>query len=327
MRTDPIDAVITWVDGSDKRHAQKLADYCAEQGIDRKIEAAAPTRFNERGELHYCVHSLLRFAPWIRTIYIVTDEQIPPIIESLRDTNFADKIKLIDHRAIFSGYEAHLPTFNSLSIETLLWRIEGIANRFIYLNDDFSLIRPVKPEDFFRDDKLVLRGSWKVQMAKKWRNYWKKMLKPQSTPPKNAHRAVQEKSAQLAGFNKHFFHLPHAPYPALKSTFESYFSAHPDLFVENLRYPLRDHRQYWPLSLAQHIEIQRNNVIFDKTSEVITIHGGCHSFEKIKAQLARADKQLNIPFICLQSIDEAPESTQKYLLEWLETRIAPGLYP
>lgn len=322
---EPVDAVITWVDGSDSEHAKKLANYCAKLGI-KKSEGAAPTRFNDRGELVYCVRSLLRFAPWIRTIYIVTDAQIPPIIKNLQGTKDAEKLKLIDHRDIFAGYENHLPTFNSLSIETVLWRIEGLANHFIYLNDDFSLIRPVSQDDFFRDNKLVLRGNWKVQLEKKWRNYWKKMARPflkekQPAIPKNAHRAVQEKSAQLAGFTKHFFHLPHAPYPAMRTTFERYFSEHPQFLSENLSYPLRDHKQYWPFSLAQHLEIQRKNIIFDNSLGVITINGACHSLEQIKAKLAKADRKNNIPFICIQSIDEADEQTQRFVFEWLDRKI------
>jgi hypothetical protein len=268
----------------------------------------------------------LRFAPWLRTIYIVTDAQTPPIFEELGGTKDAEKLKLIDHHDIFSGFENHLPTFNSLSIETVLWRIEGIANQFIYLNDDFSLIRPVSQDDFFRNNKLVLRGDWKVQMEKKWRNYWQKIAKPFLKPaqpaiPKNAHRAVQEKSAKLAGLAKHFFHLPHAPYPVMRTTFERYFSEHPQLLSENLSYPLRDHRQFWPISLAQHLEIQKKNVIFDNSLAVITINGACHSLKTIKERLAKADKRANIPFICIQSIDEAPESTQKFVFEWLDKKI------
>ena len=55
-----VDAVITWVDGSDPNHAQKLRQF-----FD-SIEAEAPasTRFANTGEIEYCAVSILKFAPW-----------------------------------------------------------------------------------------------------------------------------------------------------------------------------------------------------------------------------------------------------------------------
>lgn len=317
-----IDAVITWVDGSDKAHAEKLANFCRQRSIERG-EGAAPTRFNERGELSYCVMSLLRFAPWLRTIFIVTDNQIPPIIKQLQGTTYATKIKLIDHREIFCGFENYLPTFNSLTIESVLWRIPEITEQFIYLNDDFSLIRPVAEEDFFRNNKLVLRGEWKVQWQHKWYNRLKKLISrtQQHFPINNSHRTIQERSAQLVGFTKHFFHLPHAPYPLKKTLFADYFHEHPQRLTENLSYPLRDSQQFWPISVIQHLEIHKKNVFYDSSLEVITVNGACHSLTKIKSRLARADKKNNIPFICLQSVDQAPEPTQKLLFNWLDQKI------
>jgi len=47
------------------------------------------------------------------------------------------------------GGHEQLPTFNSLAIETMLWRIEGLADRFLYFNDDMMPVGPVKPADFF----------------------------------------------------------------------------------------------------------------------------------------------------------------------------------
>ena len=324
MINDPIDAVITWVDGNDKAHEEKLISYCKLKGIQRS-EAAAPTRFDQRGEIVYCLMSLLRFAPWLRTIYIVTDAQRPSILEQLKGTPYEKKIKIIDHQDIFQGLENYLPTFNSLSIESVLWRIEGISDNFIYLNDDFSLIRPVSCEDFFRDNKLVLRGSWKVQSEKKWQNYWRRvtnyLMKTSFPIARDAHRAVQENSAQLAGWDKHFFHLPHAPYPVKKATLETYFQTFPEALAKNVSYPLRDSQQFWSISLAQHLEIQKENVFFDHSLESITVNGAYHSLAKIKHQLQRANKREEVRFICFQSIDAAPETTQQLLFDWLDKKI------
>ena len=43
----------------------------------------------------------------------------------------------------------------------MLWRIEGLADRFVYFNDDMMLVGPVEPTDFFSNEgKVNLRGRW-----------------------------------------------------------------------------------------------------------------------------------------------------------------------
>lgn len=68
-------------------------------GISRH-EGAAPTRFIECGELDYCIGSLLQFAPWLRTIFIVTDSQTPAILQKLQGSPYEHQVKLVDHRDI-----------------------------------------------------------------------------------------------------------------------------------------------------------------------------------------------------------------------------------
>ncbi|WP_419420263.1 Stealth CR1 domain-containing protein [Legionella sp. D16C41] len=323
--SEPIDAVITWVDGQDKIHQKKLAETLKNLGIQQRPVAAEPTRFNECGELNYCLQSLSRFAPWLRTIYIVTDEQIPPIVQQLEDKIFIQKIKIIDHREIFAGFEDQLPTFNSVAIETVLWRIKGLANRFIYVNDDCALVRPMAPEDFFKGNKVVLRGEWKTQTSKKWQNYLYKLKasllhQPVKLLACSQHRTLQENSAKLAGWEKRFFHLPHVPFPLKRSTFESFFKQHPHLLINNISYPLRDPKQYWPISLAYHLEIKNANIVYDNSLQAITVNGACHSLKKIKQRLKHVTKK-NIAFICMQSIDLAPPSTQRWMLNWLNDKI------
>lgn len=322
---EPVDAVITWVDGTDKTHVNKLANYFAHRGIIRP-EAAAPTRYNQCGEIAYCVHSILCFAPWIRTIYIVTDAQTPPIMEKLKGTPYASKVKLIDHRDIFRGYEQYLPTFNSLTIEMMLWRIDGLSENFIYLNDDCAIIRPVLYEDFFRGDKLVLRGHWKVQTDRKLKNYLKRFInyllgRPKCIVKQDLVRTVQENSAKLAGWYKYCFHFPHAPFALQKKLFADYFLAHPEEVSKNISYAIRDHQQFWLISLLLHLEIKQKNVIFDNALEAVAVNGAFHSLKKIKRRLALAEKKDNVAFICMQSVDAASEKVQNMMLNWLDNKI------
>lgn len=135
----PIDVVYTWVDSDDPAWQARFAKHV---GRPTKSTHASELRYLSRDELRYSLRSVLKYAPWVRNIYVVTDNQRP---EWLVET---DRVKLVDHREIFPDPSV-LPVFNSHAIESCLHRIPGLAERFIYFNDDVFLGRPVTPADFF----------------------------------------------------------------------------------------------------------------------------------------------------------------------------------
>lgn len=327
---EPIDVVITWVDGYDPVHQAKLNKYLLAMGGERP-ESAAPTRFNSCGELDYCVRSIMRYAPWVRTIYIVTDAQVPTIIQAVEGTPFEGRVILVDHRDIFVNVEQCLPTFNSLSIESVLWRIKGLSNRFIYFNDDTFLVRPVVEEDFFKGDTVILRGEWKTMSDRKWRSVIRQKLSKlrqwlgiqSNVRSLNAHRQLQENSAKLMGQTKRFFHLHHAPCPLKKSTFEHFFASNPNYLEENTSYRLRDPQQFWPIAVANYLEMQQETAQIDNTLKAVMVNGACHSMQKIKQRLVFTDKDARVAFMCMQSLDEAPAATQTMLLRWILRRVFP----
>ena len=145
--TDPIDAVYTWVDGDDPDWAARLA---AVSHDDPSISADAliAGRYADRGELRYSLRSLEMYAGWVRRIFIVTDGQVPGWLNTDHP-----KITVVAHREIFKDPSC-LPTFNSHAIESQLHRIPGLAEHFLYLNDDFFLARPLRPEHFFHGNGI-----------------------------------------------------------------------------------------------------------------------------------------------------------------------------
>ncbi|MFF7654319.1 stealth family protein [Streptomyces sp. NPDC007983] len=138
----PIDVVYTWVDGSDPRWQRRRAAVTGEGGGYHE-QAANAARYANRDELRYSLRSLHLYAPWVRHIYIVTDRQVPPWL-ALDHPG----ITVVDHEEIFDDLGV-LPTFNSHAIETRLHHIKGLAEHFLYFNDDVFLGSPVTPQDFF----------------------------------------------------------------------------------------------------------------------------------------------------------------------------------
>ncbi|MGW1365078.1 stealth family protein [Streptomyces chartreusis] len=144
--TFPIDAVYTWVDGQDPSWQRRRAEVIGEAYHEQAANAA---RFLSRDELRYSLRSLHQHAPWLRTIYLVTDDQRPDWL----DTSVPG-LKLVSHRDIFPD-PALLPTFNSHAIESQLHHIDGLAEHFLYFNDDVFLGRPTTPQDFFHANGLT----------------------------------------------------------------------------------------------------------------------------------------------------------------------------
>lgn len=143
-----VDVVYTWVDGSDPRWIERRRR--VERLVDphrRHPEAASRARYASFDELRYSLRSLERYAEFVRHVFVVTDGQCP---EWLVDGH--DRLTIVDHREIFEDVDHSLPTFNSHSIESRLHHVPGLAEHYLYLNDDMIFGRRVTVDDFFDED-------------------------------------------------------------------------------------------------------------------------------------------------------------------------------
>ena len=239
---DAIDVVIAWVDGRDRNHRAKRKRYLADPGGDAEPERGATDerRFSDNDEIRFCLRSIRNYAPWVRTIWLVTDDQVPTAIDRRRAE--LDNIRIVDHREIFRGHEQFLPTFNSLAIESMLWRIEGLADRFLYFNDDMMFVGPVEPSDFFSSDgKVTLRGRW---------SSWNEQLERGNSF--NGHNKLL--GAKMLGYtSEHFFSSGHVIYPQLRPAMEELFDEFQSAFLANAEYRFRSRRQFWPISAHDHL--------------------------------------------------------------------------
>jgi len=301
-----VDAVITWVDGQDEAHIAKRLNYFSKRGIQASTTEIAE-RLHSANEIEYCLKAMLRFAPWLNRIYLVTDAQAPKALETIPDP----RIQVIDHKVIFRDYESYLPTFNSLTIESLLWRIPDLSEKFIYFNDDCMLLRPLTEEAFFYECKPVLRGQFKLQS--RYQPWKLKKIAP--------HRHLEEKTAQMLGFRLRFYALPHMPFPLLKSSFEHYFSEHEAELQGNLKYPLRSSKQFWSVSLFYHLIQQSKLGIHVCDLKAMSVHARLHSFSKVQKRFARMMEDESIAFACIQDLSQATPEVYGYITEWLANHL------
>lgn len=137
----PVDIVYTWVSSRDKQWNEKRRNYELHDGIYHE-HGLSPLRFEDHDELKYSLRSIEAYAPWVRNIYIVSDGAMP----SWLNINHP-KIHIVPHSEIID--RQYLPCFNSHVIEAHLQNIPGLAEYYIYFNDDVFLTRPVSASYFF----------------------------------------------------------------------------------------------------------------------------------------------------------------------------------
>ena len=147
--TEPIDFVVTWVDGNDPEWLAEKQKY---EGTARNNDADkdnAIERYRDWDLFSYWFRGVEKYAPWVNKVYLVTCGHVPSWIN--RDH---PKLVIVSHREFMD--EAYLPTFSCNPIEDNFHRIKGLSEHFVNFNDDTFLTQPVEPEDFFQDGKPLV---------------------------------------------------------------------------------------------------------------------------------------------------------------------------
>lgn len=177
-----IDLVYLWVDGNDPKWQAKKSAFTGV--VSDHSETNNKGRYANNDELRYSLRSVEKHAPWVRRIFIVTDDQQPEWLNTAHP-----KIQLIDHKAILPP-EA-LPCFNSSVIEYFLYRIPDLSEHFLFANDDMFFNADLSPDFFFKEDGFpIIRlkrkplGKWyprlkalsKALVGKKLGQYAKKLM-------------------------------------------------------------------------------------------------------------------------------------------------------
>lgn len=308
-----IDVVITWVDGDDPIHQGKMRPHLTHDNRNRE-DIAGRTRFSSQKEIFFCVASIFRFASFVRKIFIVTDEQNPGL-DAFLSENFPDctiPIEIIDHRIIFRGYEGFLPIFSSRAIETLLFRIPGLSEHFVYFNDDFFLLQKINPEDWFADNNVIAYGHWRNIKVDTMISFLKHFRKHSTIGFKDGMR----EAAQYLGIKNNYYYLSHTPLPMKKSLLECYYADHPDILRENISYKFRHQNQFNPQALFYLLANREGQLLFRKEKELY-IKPVKRGDTYLKRKL-RYYETCHPRMACVQSLDQATEQDRQIIFEWLK---------
>lgn len=248
-----IDFIVTWVDMSDPEWKRNFAKYSGQTATEEN--GVIDARFRDYGFFRYWFRGVENFAPWVRKIHFVTSGEVPEWLDTDNP-----KIHLVRHSDFIPSN--YLPTFNSTVIERYMHRIPGLADRFVYFNDDFYIIRPISPERFFKNG--MPRDIAIFQYNPSWSQWYKKL--------KNNIRLINKhfnKQEVLSKFEEKWFteeygskvwanhfwkfyknfitlRVHHNAQPYLKETFEEVWSKVGNELTLTSSFRFRDSKDYSP---------------------------------------------------------------------------------
>lgn len=325
--TIKIDIVFTWVDGGDIKHQQKMSPYYT--GKNNWESTRFRRRYEQVNEIEYAIRSIIKFATFVNTIFIVTDGQTPSFLDKYNTTKKPNDptITIVDHKEIFINHSSVLPVFNSMSIETLLYKIKGLSEHFIYFNDDFILLKKTVISDFFQDGIPIIRGKWSIiDTVNPIKNIHNFVLKLFGKPTKDkiyGYKRGQQNAAKILNFKYKYLRIDHTPTPMRKSTLEKYFQKFPEVEIANSKHRFRSPKQYLIQSLINHIEIKNKTCQIKKNFQLLYIGGSFkHPLFRYQRKLAKAKKDNTILFLCIQSLDKRPNDINKFIMNWLENNLS-----
>ncbi|MDO4491759.1 MAG: Stealth CR1 domain-containing protein [Lachnospiraceae bacterium] len=246
-----IDFVIPWVDGNDPLW-QAEKNRC--QGEKKSDLTNCESRYRDWGLMKYWFRAIEKYTPWFRTVHFVTWGHFP---EFLNLDN--PRLHIVRHKDYIP--EEYLPTFSSHVLELNLHRIDGLADHFVYFNDDTFIIREMRKTDFFQNglpctvgseaafDFYGEIGAWqhaavndlgiinahfkKSEQVHKYRN---KYINSKYHWRSNIRTFTSEKLYQNCFVG---FPVLHAPAAYMKDTFFKVWDAEPEILKKTCMHPFR----------------------------------------------------------------------------------------
>ncbi len=259
MHEQSIDFVLIWVDGSDpawqaeKQRALQTPEVQA--AIACGLLDVHSSRYRDWDNLRYWFRGVEKFAPWVRTVHFVTWGHVPAWLNQEHP-----KLHIVRHEDYIP--KEYLPTFNANPIEVNFHRIEGLAEQFVFFNDDFFLTAPTQPEDFFKNGlprDALSESPLACEVPQIW-NY----VRMNSTTFLNRHFKRRESQRRLRGkwFSPRVprdlvknlalgllrrddifgLGIHHLPQPMLKSTVQKLWELEPEWLSQTSSHKFRDAR-------------------------------------------------------------------------------------
>lgn len=213
-----IDLYIPFVDGDDEQYVTAMK-HAAILSSDFDEETSGRRRINNFGQLRLAIRSVYFCLPWIRRVHLVFHKasHIPSWLN-------------VDHPKIFvhlhSDYfdpDISLPTFSSFIIDTQIGRVPGLADQFIYMEDDQFFCDKLQATHFFDyRDQPIHDYSVSADGMRGW-DQWEKYNEEARIIWPNTYKFgnfIWKSHLSSANEIEYFHRDDHRPFPFLKSIFK-----------------------------------------------------------------------------------------------------------
>ncbi len=192
-----VDAVIPYVNSSDElwlNDFTNITGYYNYTGV----------RFRSWGTLKYLIRGISEYMPFVKRVILILarESQLPAWVNQ-------ENVKVIYHRDFIPIQ--FLPTFNSCTIESFLYRIPDISEKFIYFNDDLYPVGLMGLSDFFDGNVPKIQFNMDINLERS--NIYKRQC-----------RSSMDMIADALGVERYqeglIFKPEHSIIPMLKSTLD-----------------------------------------------------------------------------------------------------------
>jgi hypothetical protein len=304
-----VDVVFTTVDGSDPEWQRRYRNAVSSDGDADALEKTTnAARYTSHDELRYALRSLHSYAPFVRRIHVVTDNQAPVWLDQSHP-----QINVVAHAEIIDS--AYRPTFNSDAIESFLWRIPGLSERFLYFNDDIMLTGMTSVLDFYTDEGLPKFFPSPRSIP---------LLDPESASAYTLHAHLMT-AAALAdhGYPRPVRKFKHAPYACVRQHFEEIEVEFEKELAQTRESRVRSEQSFATISfLYPHIALSKQAAVMSDISYAY-IDLAADDWD---AKLVDACARRNLALMCVNESDDARPGATARLAEVLSSRF-PAVPP
>lgn len=148
-----IDIVVPYYNDSDDYWRNIMHDYMEKEGSnDRQV--IGEERYRDWENFKYFFRGIEENCKWVNKVFLIVanETQIPEWLD--RDN---PKLRIVLHEEYIP--KELLPTFNTMTIEIFISRIEDLSDNYIYCNDDYFFLNPMSKNMFFINDLPVYKGE------------------------------------------------------------------------------------------------------------------------------------------------------------------------
>lgn len=163
------------------------------------------------GEIRWSLKMLEAHAPWFNKLYILVNGQADRPHWLTEESE--GKVVMVDRCQLFTN-PADCPTRNTFACQSVMHKIPNLTEHFVSMQDDWLIVNPVQPSDFFTSEgkPLVVIRDAEQEVA-----LYSNVVPGPNMPPSSHPNRME--------------HLWHLPLPMLVSFGQQLETTYPDWFA------------------------------------------------------------------------------------------------